>query len=88
MFANMISQPNFYFTQEFFSFLNQNNPRFLGLVQLEKEWAYKDYKLAFDKYKERFANAGDFEFYFVGNIDEAQFENLIEKYYDSEYDYI
>ena len=80
MFANMISQPNFYFTQEFFSFLNQNNPRFLGLVPLEKEWAYTDYKLAFDKYKERFANAGDFEFYFVGNIDEAQFENLIEKY--------
>jgi zinc protease len=80
MFANMISQPNFYFSQEFFSFLNKNNPRFLGLVPLEKEWAYTDYKLAFDKYKERFANAGDFEFYFVGNIDEAQFENLIEKY--------
>lgn len=80
MYSNISSQPNFYFSQEFYSYLNQNNPRFLGLVPLEKEWAYTDYKLAYEKYKERFANAGDFEFYFVGNIDEAQFENLVKKY--------
>lgn len=80
MFANMASQPSFYFSQEFYTYLNQNNPRFLGLVPMEKEWAYTDYKLAYEKYKERFANAGDFEFYFVGNIDEAQFENLVKKY--------
>lgn len=80
MYSNISSQPNFYFSQEFYSYLNQNNPRFLGLVPLEKEWAYTDYKLAYEKYKERFANAGDFEFYFVGNIDEAQFETLVKKY--------
>ncbi|SEP77332.1 M16 family metallopeptidase [Flavobacterium urocaniciphilum] len=80
MFANIASQPNFYFSQEFYSYLNQDNPRFLGLVPMEKDWTYTDYKLAYEKYKERFANAGDFEFYFVGNIDETQFENLIKKY--------
>lgn len=80
MFANLASQPNFYFSQEFYSHLNQNIPRFLGLVPLEKDWTYTDYKLAYEKYKERFANAGDFEFYFVGNIDEVQFENLVKKY--------
>jgi zinc protease len=37
----------------------------------DKSWADTDYKLAYEKYKERFANAADFEFYFVGNVDDA-----------------
>tara|TARA_R110002096_G_scaffold361075_3_gene554150 strand:+ start:44846 stop:47713 length:2868 start_codon:yes stop_codon:yes gene_type:complete len=35
---------------------------------------------AFEIYKERFADAGDFTFIFVGNIDEAKFRPLIETY--------
>ncbi|MBL4636689.1 MAG: insulinase family protein [Kofleriaceae bacterium] len=35
---------------------------------------------AFEIYKERFADAGDFTFVFVGNIDEAKFRPLIETY--------
>jgi zinc protease len=37
-----------------------------------------DYKLAYEKYKERFANAADFEFYFVGNVDDATIEALLQ----------
>jgi zinc protease len=59
-----------YFQQEFYTYLNQNNPRFLVSCQRIKSWADTDYKVAYEKYKERFANAADFEFYFR-NVDDA-----------------
>jgi hypothetical protein len=37
-----------------------------------------DYKPAYEKYKERFANAADFEFYFVGNVDDVQSKHCYE----------
>lgn len=64
-FKNMASTPQNYFQQEFYTYLNQNNPRFFGIMPTDKSWADTDYKLAYEKYKERFANATDFEFYFV-----------------------
>jgi zinc protease len=77
---NLIAQPNFYFQQEFYTYLNKENPRFNGIVPTEATWKTTDYKLAYDKYKERFANAGDFEFFFVGNINDKQMETLATKY--------
>lgn len=69
-YENLGAQPNFYFQQELYGMLNKNNPRFNGIFPDAKKWAQTDYALAYKKYKERFANAGDFEFFFVGNIDE------------------
>ncbi len=77
---NMASQPSFYFQQEFYSYLLKENPRFNGIIPTEKTWATTDYELAYNKYKERFANAGDFEFYFVGNIDDKAIEAYAAKY--------
>lgn len=79
-FKNMTSQPNFYFQQEFYTYLNKENPRFNGLIPSEKTWGETDYALAYNKYKERFANAGDFEFYFVGNVDDKTMEAYAIKY--------
>ena len=79
-FKNMTSQPSFYFQQEFYTYLNKENPRFNGLVPTDKTWAETDYKLAYDKFKERFANAADFEFFFVGNIDDKVIEEYATKY--------
>ena len=79
-FNNMASQPNFYFQQEFYTYLNKDNPRFNGLIPNEKTWGETDYTLAYNKYKERFANAADFEFYFVGNIDDKTMEGYAIKY--------
>jgi zinc protease len=45
----------------------------------DKSWADTDYKLAYEKYKERFANAADFEFYFVGNVDDATIEAFLQE---------
>jgi zinc protease len=80
LFKNMASQPNFYFQQEFSAYLNKENPRFNGLIPSEKVWEETDYALAYSKYKERFANAADFEFYFVGNIDDKTLEAYAIKY--------
>jgi zinc protease len=79
-FDNMISQPNFYFQQEFYTYLNKENPRWNGIVPTPEKWKDTNYELAYNKYKERFANAGDFEFFFVGNVDDATMEDFSKKY--------
>jgi zinc protease len=79
-FKNLSSQPNVYFQQEFYGYLMKENPRFLGIFPNDKTWAETDYLLAYNKYKERFANAGDFEFFFVGNVDDKVMEELSAKY--------
>jgi len=79
-FENMISQPNFYFQQEFYTYLNKENPRWNGIVPTADKWNETDYKLAYNKFKERFSNAGDFEFFFVGNVDDAKMEEFAKKY--------
>lgn len=73
--ANMLSQPNFYFQNEFNSFLSTNNPRYAGFPTPEK-YKNTDYALAYKLFKERFANAADFNFYFVGNFDENKLEEF------------
>lgn len=77
---NMLSNPQTYFSNEHAKFLNKNNPRFISIIPSEKEWANTDYKKAYDVYKEKFANAGNFEFYFVGNIPEEQFKTQVLQY--------
>ena len=79
-FNNMAAQPTFFFQQEMQTMLNKENPRFNGVIPTEKTWATTDYNLAYTKYKERFANAADFEFFFVGNVDEKIIENLASIY--------
>lgn len=58
--------------------LGANNPRRQPLqpADLDKIDLDKSLKI----YQERFANAGDFTFFFVGNIDEAKLKPLVEKY--------
>lgn len=80
MYANLSSDPNFYFQSQFQKFRNQNNPRFTSIIPLEADWAKTDYKKAYEFYKQRFANAGNFHFYFVGNIDEAKLKEYAEQY--------
>ncbi|HTO35945.1 MAG TPA: insulinase family protein [Flavobacterium sp.] len=80
MLDNMISQPSMFFQQELFKFLFEGNPRFNGILPDSEAWKQTDYALAYQKYKERFANAGDFHFFFVGNIDEEKLEEFTKLY--------
>uniref|UniRef100_UPI00404A8F4D M16 family metallopeptidase n=1 Tax=Flavobacterium sp. TaxID=239 RepID=UPI00404A8F4D len=76
---NLLSQPTFYFSNEFYSFLNKEDPRYTGFPKAE-DYDKADYELAYKIFKERFANAGDFNFYFVGNVDDAKLVEYSELY--------
>lgn len=80
MLDNLLSNPQFYFSSEHAKFMNQKNPRFIGIIPMEKDWANTDYKKAYEIYKEKFSNAGNFHFYFVGNIDEPKFKEEVLQY--------
>ncbi|WP_091426732.1 pitrilysin family protein [Formosa sp. Hel1_31_208] len=69
--GNILSNPNVSFSIALGKFINEGNPRYTGFPTSE-DLDNANYDLAYEKYKERFANAGDFNFYFVGNIDANQ----------------
>lgn len=77
---NLLANPQTYFQSEFQKYINQKNPRFFGILPDAKAWEKTDYKLAYDIYKQKVANAGNFHFYFVGNIDENQIKQFSEQY--------
>ncbi|CAM1365435.1 Peptidase M16 [Tenacibaculum litopenaei] len=77
--GNLLANPNFYFQKEMGDFLNEGNPRYYGFPT-PAAYETADYNLAYKKYFERFANAGDFHFYFVGNIDEAKLMKYASQY--------
>lgn len=80
--GNIMANPQFYFQIELGKFLNGDNPRYLGFPTAE-DLDNSDYDLAYEKYKERFKDAGDFHFYFVGNIDENKLVDYATKYIGS-----
>ncbi|WP_111683617.1 M16 family metallopeptidase [Winogradskyella tangerina] len=77
--GNILSNPNISFQIALGEFINEGNPRYFGFPD-EAALDRANYDLAYEKYKERFANAGDFHFYFVGNVNEEQLASLAETY--------
>lgn len=77
--GNVLANPQYYFQNEMGKFINGDDPRYIGFPTPE-DLDKADYDLAYQKYKERFADAGDFKFYFVGNIDDNKFMEYCEKY--------
>ncbi|WP_394750006.1 M16 family metallopeptidase [Spongiimicrobium salis] len=77
--TNLLSNPQFYYQNEMGKFRNQGNPRYVGFPTAAAMDA-ADYDLAYKKYQERFADAGDFNFYFVGNIDPAKLKEYAATY--------
>lgn len=80
--GNLLASPSSYFQKEMSDFMNENNPRYIGFPSSEKYDA-ANYDVAYAKYQERFADAGDFKFYFVGNIDERKLAEFSMKYIGS-----
>lgn len=80
--GNLMANPQFYFQDQIGRIKNEGNPRYTGFPTNEKLDA-SDYDLAFLKYQERFADAGDFNFYLVGNVNEENIVRLAEQYLGS-----
>jgi len=77
--GRMMSNPQTYFSNEVNKMRNEGNPRYAGFPD-EAAYDAADYDKAYDLYKERFSNAGDFNFFLVGNVDEAVIMDLSKKY--------
>ena len=77
--GNILSNPNISFSIALGKFSNEGNPRYTGLPTAE-DLDKANYDLAYEKYKERFANAGDFNFYFVGNVDAEKIAEYAKTY--------
>lgn len=78
-YANLSSDPNTYFQVEHGKFKSQNHVRSFDFPT-EEEWSNTDYDLIMNKYKEAFANPGDFNLFFVGNIEEDKFLEYVQTY--------
>lgn len=79
--ANRANDPNEVFSDTVSAVLSNYNVRRTG-PSLEKINQIS-LDIAYDIFKERFSNASDFTFTFVGSIDEAQIKPLLEKYLGS-----
>ncbi len=76
---NYFSNPINFFFSELSNFKNKDNPNYIKQIT-SNDIDNSSYDLAYIKYIERFNNANDFHFYFVGNFDENQLINFSKKY--------
>jgi zinc protease len=82
LYANLTANPQIYFSSEFQKLMTQNHPRG-GSLPKPEDFDKINFDRSIQVYKERFANAGDFTFLFVGAIDEEKIKPLLEKYIGS-----
>jgi zinc protease len=82
LYANLAADPQIYFNVEFQKMMTQNHPRGGGIPKAEN-FDKIDLNRGMQIYKERFGNAGDFTFLFVGAVDEETIKPLLEKYIGS-----
>jgi len=78
IYANLMSDPRYYFSDYVSDKKYSNHPR-MGFPSEEK-FDNVQFERAMDMYKERFADASDFTFFFVGNYEKPVITDLIQKY--------
>ena len=82
MLANVSSSPDFFYSNELQKILTQNNPRGGGIPKPE-DMDKVNLDRAWDFYKQRFADASDFTFFFVGSFETEKIKPLLETYLGS-----
>ncbi|HSU28240.1 MAG TPA: insulinase family protein, partial [Chitinophagaceae bacterium] len=81
-YANYLASPFNYYGSEIRKLLTKNHPR-AGTTPKPTDFDKISLDRAIQIYKERFGNAGDFTFLFVGSFDEETLKPLLEKYLGS-----
>jgi len=79
-YGNLLNTPQYWFLNAKAKVAQVNNPRFTNAIPTAEEFGSQDYDLAYTLFKERFADAGDFTFIFIGSIDEDQIIEYSKKY--------
>ncbi|WKW47383.1 insulinase family protein [Myroides sp. JBRI-B21084] len=78
--ANLMAMPEVFYQIEISNFMYGHNARYSSPIPTEKDWENTNYKMAYNLFKERFADASDFEFFFVGNVTDEQMKAFSEIY--------
>ncbi len=81
--GNLLNTPQYWYINEKAKVTQKNNPRFTNAIPTKEEYASQDYDAAYSFYQDRFVDAGDFIFLFVGSLDEEQIIELSKKYLGS-----
>ncbi|MGE5356141.1 MAG: M16 family metallopeptidase [Deltaproteobacteria bacterium] len=79
MYANMLKNPDYYFS-DVLNKIQYNNHLRAGGFPKSDDFDKLNMEEAFRIYKERFMDAGSFRFFFVGSFDEKQLMDLCSKY--------
>lgn len=79
MYKNILSSPNQYFFDKYNRIKSDNHPR-ASVIPPDEYWNRIDFEKVYQIYGDRFADASDFKFYFVGAFNIDSVKPLIEKY--------
>jgi zinc protease len=79
---NLMSNPNYYYSDQLSKIMSQNNPRGGGFPTME-DLDKIDFERSYAIYTERFADASDFTFFFVGNFSIEEITPMLELYLGS-----
>ncbi|MBS1656211.1 MAG: insulinase family protein, partial [Bacteroidetes bacterium] len=82
LYKNLASNPQFYYSGEYQKIMTQNNFRG-GQLPKPEDLDKVDFDKAIQIYKERFADASDFTFFFIGSVDTTKLKPLLETYLGS-----
>ncbi len=77
--GNLLANPQYYFMDAFGKFQRGKYDRYTGFPTSEA-FDKTNYDLAYEIYQKRFGNAGDFNFFFVGNFDENKLKEFAKQY--------
>jgi len=81
LYSNLLEQPENYFQSELMKLLYNNHPRRLFPTPEMLEEVQLDQ--SYDIFRDRYADASDFTFFFVGNFDTTTFVPLLSQYLGS-----
>jgi len=79
LYGNLLANPQYYFINKQQEIIYQGHPRAGGFPSAE-DWERVDFEKAFEIYQERFADASDFTFVFVGNFDVEEMTEMLRAY--------
>lgn len=82
IYSNLLSNPQYFFLDKVSEIMSQDHPRGGGFPSAE-DWDSIDYEQAFEIYSERFTDASDFTFVFVGNFDVEEMKQMLLPYLGS-----
>jgi len=82
MFQNLMSNPQFYYSDQLNKIMTQNSPRGGGFPTLE-DLEKINFERSYEIYLDRFSDASDFTFFFVGNFNALEITPMLELYLGS-----